>query len=81
MARYLLGIKITLTRDEKEAAEILRPLVRQKLQLGRKGGKAGHRPGGSREEKKSFAGARSRFAATEITSLLNRINKLKEGIG
>ena len=77
MAKYLADQDVSLSEEEKNAAELLRPLVRQKLSLNKVSVFRAATPRrGRREQNKNLALLPMKFEPAEIKSLLNRIDKL-----
>lgn len=74
LARYLAGEKIRLSPDEKDTAELLKPLVQTKMTGSSSPSRASWRRS-ARTEEKCLARIKSRFRREELRSLLNRLEK------
>lgn len=78
LARYLAGEKIRLSRDEKDTAELLKPLVQTKMTGSSSPSRTSWRRS-ARTEEKCLARIKSRFRREELSSLLNRLEKRLQG--
>ena len=77
MARCLAGFPVKLSPREKEGAELLRPLLLQKIRLKQNRCRPlALRRGQAGRENSALVTAESRFQRFEIQSLLNRLDKL-----
>lgn len=77
MARYLAGFSVKLTPREKESAELLRPLILQKIRLKKiEHSRSTLQRGQTLREGSALIAAKSKFQRSEIQSLLNRLDKL-----
>jgi transcriptional regulator with XRE-family HTH domain len=79
MARHAAGFPVALSKNEREAAELVRSLVVKKL--GSKGIRlTGRRPKTRTKDRDRLLAARSKFSAPELANLVARIEKLSTGL-
>lgn len=75
MAGYLAGAALRLSSRERKAANAIRPLISQKIRLGRGSAKEDSFRRRARKETRSLMAAKCQFDEMEIKSLLSRIDK------